>query len=123
MTDARKEFLWNVFVTAMEGGVNYWAEVGDYHWSTGDGDTEDHEKFGALLTEWDDDGQLIDEHKVSLPTIQRGIARIVHGDELVSEDRRETIITASFLNDATDIDADLADCIVQAGLFGELVYG
>jgi len=28
----RKRFLHGVFTTAIEGGIQYWAEVGEYHW-------------------------------------------------------------------------------------------
>lgn len=28
----RKSFLHCVFTTALEGGIQYWAEVGEYHW-------------------------------------------------------------------------------------------
>jgi len=48
---------------------------------------------------------------------------IIEGRAHVSDGLRKLIAGADATNDCGDIDAEAADCIVQAGLFGEVIYG
>ena len=41
-TDLRKQFLFDVFVTALEGGIGYWSVAEEYHWKK---DGEDLDGF------------------------------------------------------------------------------
>lgn len=63
----------------------------------------------------DDETDYTISHEVDRNVIIKGVERIVKGD--VDAPRIREMI----LND--DIDADGSDCIVQAGLFGEIKYG
>ena len=110
--DQRTQFYWDVFVTACEGGVNYWASVWDYSPATGT----------ATLV----DGDTGDKHNLSLATIRRGFRRVVDPSLRtfkIGNNVTSMIAGAYATLDAGDIDADLADTIVQVGLFNEIVYG
>jgi hypothetical protein len=69
LTKSRKQFLFNVFVTALEGGIGYWACASEYHWRRPDAgenthtlDAEDLDGFYAVVHEITDDET--DEHFV-----------------------------------------------------------
>jgi hypothetical protein len=125
-SDARKQFLFDVFVTALEGGIGYWSVAEAYHW-TKDYDAgssaDDLDGFYAIIT--DEEGGLVDKVRVDARTIARGIGVIQKGGaELHLHDSyRSRILGASAINDSGEIDAGDADIIVQAGLFNEVVYG
>jgi hypothetical protein len=124
------ELLHGIFVTAMEGGVNYWASVERYRWSIGDGEIEDEQGFEAELL---DRAELEDTGKRNLlrvdrEVILRGLQRLADGSctwggrELSPEWRARA---AGWLAAPTsaDVDASDADNVVQSGLFGDIVYG
>jgi hypothetical protein len=120
MTDERKQFLNDVITTAVEGGIGYWSQVSDYHWG-------DEIETTVRVHELDDDGT---PDAIGVPItpakIEDAIKLILtkdsHGDYIHSR-IRSNIFEASAENDAGDIDADLADIIVQIAMFGKLVYG
>lgn len=104
---ARTQFLTDVFTTAFEGGINYWASVRVFRW--------EDEQRGVLLDE-EDDGR---EWTITLDTIARGITVLTAVDRLPAAFK-----LANRTNGADgDFDADDADRILQAGLFGQVVYG
>lgn len=110
MTD-REQFLSDVLVTAVEGGINYWAYVEEY-----DPNTSVH-----LVDTLDDEAECL--YFVRLPDIASAIINICNGFKDISEDRKEIVIKANASNEAGDIDADIADAIVQIAVFGEITYG
>lgn len=98
-----KQQLTDIVITAIEGGVNYWAQVSDY----------DPDNGKATLYEIGDESEVIGIHKVSTKTIERGL-------RLALESEHEGIRMIA----VTDIpDAVEADIIVQLGLFNEVIYG
>jgi hypothetical protein len=122
----RTEFLSGVLSTALEGGVGYWS-VADAIERVGDYPNGDWEYASVTLTENGDGDNWCSQrdeecqgHQVDLDTIARGIAGLLGRDpryrhhKLLAEANRE--------NDACDIDSDIADDIVQYGIFGSLVY-
>lgn len=146
-TAEREQFLADIITAAIEGGTGYWASVARYKWE----DREPKHVCAAIIVTDDDEGRAkrraagaakreatgeakltVDEalaiegsdvHAITIETIAAGIGRITRGELTIREDLRRLIAEASRENDAGDIDADAADCIVQAALFGELVYG
>lgn len=54
LTQERKQFLLNVFITALEGGIGYWSCASEYHWSDDDGN-EDLDGFHAIVHEITED--------------------------------------------------------------------
>jgi hypothetical protein len=145
----RTEFLSDVLCAALEGGIGYWSQAvwiirvhetegypltpsevrhGDAPWrydavtlfETADGDTTC--SVAAKLGIAPDDS--CPGHRVTLDTVAHGIAVLTAlGASHVHASYRVTIWEASAENDAGEIDADLADMIVQAGVFGEVIYG
>lgn len=129
----RTEFLTDVFTTAMEGGVSYWASVLEYR------HTESPRAVLVRTEELvlDDEtmtwipGPDAEELIVDLEVVARGVNRIVEGAiEFLPEAHRALVAAASRENDMMpadgrhgDIDAGVAEHIVQAALFGAIVHG
>jgi len=125
----RERFLADILTTAVEGGINYWSAVSDYQWFS--------ETLGASrpgisrmsdtrvrVHEMNDDGDYASEGVlVTLGTIARGVNLILRGEVPIRQDMVSDIREGSRENDAGYIDADGADCIVQAAILGELRYG
>lgn len=114
-TETREQFLWDVFVTAMEGGVNYWADVLSYHPSAESKD--DLFNFRAKIRD-QETGERFD---VNSQTIERGLQLCRHTQ--LADRIRAAILLGEAKNDGGCVDAEAADCIVQAALFGEVIYG
>lgn len=108
--------------TALEGGVGYWSQA-DKLVQTEAGyesclicECDDLERF-----DWKKKERV---RKLDADVIRRGIQRILDGTVAIRAD-----LAAQVLRDATTayhswdpMDAEAADCVVQAGLFGELRY-
>lgn len=130
-TSEREEFLADVITTAVEGGTGYWAAVTHYQYeydgilclAVGKGAEGPRKGEGTRATIVDEDDGAT--HEITVETIARGIGLIARGEcqYATAEDYVRRIAAASRENDAGEIDAGDADNIVQAGLFGKLVYG
>ena len=96
----------DLFVTALESGVNYWALVNDYSYKDCSATIIDKEALQPA------------EYKVNLTTINRGL-QILYLHSKNSELSKKRV--SSILNQ--DYDAEDADVVLQYGLFGELIYG
>ena len=126
LTEERKQFLFDVFVTALEGGIGYWSRASQYHiWKNRDTCEEDLNGFYAVIHEWDEDAAKYEteSHKIDIATIQKGIRKIVNDEVELADTLIHIIKQANRKNDAGEIDSDLADCVVQIGLFDRLIYG
>jgi hypothetical protein len=130
-TAEREEFLADVITAAVEGGTGYWAQVSQYQYVM-DGDIkvycgEKVEGGGtrATLHEMNDDetGYKSDELVVTTDTIAAGIAKLADRQVQLNVRILDHILEANRENDATNIDADDADIIVQVALLGEIIYG
>lgn len=61
--------------------------------------------------------------KLDRALIEKGIQKVINDDEFVVNSQiRQWIYIANFENDACTIDSDCADVIVQAAIFGEIIY-
>ena len=110
----RNQQLVNSLVGAVEGGTGYWAYASDYDWGSENGQYELGDTMYASVTLTDMESGV--EYKVTVDTIAKGWNRIINGDVQVA-DR----IVESLKWDDSDAESD--DCVVQAGLFGEIIYG
>lgn len=144
-TENRKKFYHYVFTTAMEGGIGYWSRASEYHWSPPD----DIDGFYAILESSEDDWGVAQAYiaetgkvqpitetqslRVDLSVIQRGVDAMVFAvmAATMSEDEeapfsrkylRQFVIQWLTDGEEGDSDADVADMVVQLGLFGEVVY-
>ncbi len=133
-----KELLNDLFVTAIEGGINYWADVTAYKSSIDDWfatiETEDVTETESMMG-FDRSTLRIDEK-----TILKGIKlfaketdsdrenKNIHPD---SDHANLSRLCVQLLNpygpvtelDFFDYDCLDADMVVQMGLFGEVIYG
>lgn len=132
-TPERARFLSDIITTAVEGGISYWASVSDYHWWDPDldGGTALHADGlpNAYVVVYD--GELTGKHGrlVTVDDIARALAVIRQGPiRFLDEGDRAAIMANDRTNgdpagDYEDIDANLADSIMQVAVMGEIVYG
>lgn len=121
------EFVGDVLVTAFDGrygGCWYWAAPkvaeGDTSWL--DYDVNDVWLSVNVVDKEDANDSKI--YRVNAEVIQVGIQRIIDATEVkINEEIRNYILRGVLEEDGGDIDSTAADCIVQAGLFNEIVYG
>ena len=115
-----KQTLFYLFSAALEGGIGYWSVCTKYHWSLPGGSREyDLDGFFADIELPDEDDA---PHRIDAQTILRGLQFFAQPGEGYKHVRQ--VARAVLLGDEDlDYDAGDADCIVQAGLFGEVVYG
>jgi hypothetical protein len=130
-SEKRRDVLHGVFVTALEGGINYWCSIKSYHWAksgAGEEYTGDLDNFRAVVIDDEDDGK---EHVIDIEVIARGINRLADatatfgGQPLNGDGHLHKLALALNGPKAEDVDYDAgdADNIVQAGLFNDIVYG
>lgn len=170
-SEGRKKFFHMMFTTALEGGIGYWSECDQYHWSKsvqpweskvpGGVMEDDLDNFHATIYNNEDDwgveaayqpntvgadihpnftpdSHMIhivkdDQLSIDIDVIERGWELFMDAviEATKSEDPgmscsrkyfRQAII--QYLTDGQegDSDADVADIVVQMGLFGEIVY-
>lgn len=117
---ARDQLFIDIFTTALEGGINYWAECSEYHWCD-EHYNEDYRGFFAVIHDVEADAEK--EYRIDRAVIVKGYTLAV-GDEgknvRWSTKRPPLVITE---DTDWDFDANDADVIVQFGLFGKVVYG
>lgn len=124
-TAERAQFLTDILTTAVEGGINYWATIVTYKWvdlPPAQYHVDLYETEEAEEIENDDDIKVF---HVDIDVIAKGIGILLE----TRKDRGPEDYWAQFKlanrtnSEDGDYDADVADCILQAGLFGEVVYG
>lgn len=116
MQDDRKEFLADVLTTAVEGGINYWAMVSNYNYDT-------PAETRVTVHELDDDGNPSGYVDITITEIARAIQSVLITDTSLPSHVRSTIRETNAENDAGDIDAELADVIMQFAVLGRITYG
>lgn len=148
-TTDREQFLTDILCTAVEGGIGDWSEtfLSTYDWDcpvVNRGVTLlieglDADDFRVPLldsSEYLQPEYVDDNHhvvRVTLDTIRKGVSLIDRKEPEIeiNDDYMRIVKNASHRNDTCpdnmhspgDIDADVASCIVQAGLFGKIVFG
>lgn len=124
----RDKAYFDVFVTAIEGGINYWAITKGYHWRYDDEDTTDYDGYYAIISDEDEpfDGEP-QEWRITRATIAKGVTLFyeyaIERDNVGSYQTMAAIALKKGKWDDLDFDADTADVIVQLALFGEVVFG
>lgn len=117
----RTQFLADIITTAVEGGISYWAEVSHYTWDFNNPGVA----FVRVYCTEDDELTPPEGVPVDIEKIAKAISRIL--DPEIPTDLSATnvkmIRDASVENDAGDIDADLADCIMQVAVLGDVIFG
>jgi hypothetical protein len=114
MKTEREQYLDDILTTAVEGGIGYWSFGRNYVWS-------DEGPASVEIKQDDEDDDTW--HTVDRSAIRKGITRLLSGDMKVHESYVTLLRKADRHNDAGDIDAEIADLIVQAAILGDIVYG
>ena len=111
------EFLWSVFVTALEGGIGYWSECLAYKpFVNGD---PDHDNFRAVVQEYENG----EKHAINADVIRKGIRLLLSGQAKLNGDLLGSLTAGVLKGDSGYVDAEVADCVAQVGLFDTVVYG
>jgi len=128
------EFLSDIIAVALEGGIGYWSQADQIVRES---------EYGVVLTmrpecNWryrecvlyqsnDDESGYDEAHPLKLDraAIVLGLSRMLDfGNDLkVAMRYRTTTLEAVVEKDAGNIDAELADIIVQVALLNDIVYG
>jgi hypothetical protein len=126
-SDERNQFLTDVLTTAVEGGINYWAAVSGYQWDVPLGQAhvdvwETEETDDDYGTHWPD---TYFPHRVTVDTIAKGIGILVAERKGHSPASywHQFVLANRTNGEEGDYDAGIADDILQAGIFGKVVYG
>lgn len=112
---AREQFIQDILVTAIDDGIEYWANYQSINRI---------DKPEDILGWWYESAHILDEdgdsYVIDKNTIIKGINMIVKRNA----ERDKALILANRTNGYEgDFDALDADKIVQFGLFGSLIYG
>lgn len=126
-TTVTDQQLADLFTTAMEGGVSYWAGVSAYHWHLPcPEDTElDHPDllgFSATLRPEDGEPVVVDRSVLILGLQRLAAGTVTYGSQPWPRERQHKLL-ARLADDTGDYDSSDAEMLVQAGLFGDITYG
>lgn len=119
-------FLGDILVTAFDGnygGCWYWAKPGNDNWLETNGDKDILNVVWQRVCIKEHEPSELHEGQVAYvdhETLAKGIRRILSGEAGIEVDALHGAVVE---DDAGQIDSDLADCIVQEGLFEQQVYG
>jgi hypothetical protein len=131
------EFRRYVFVTAIEGGVNYWAAVLDYDVAGATArlvDTQElpeglaRETYLNVIQRDRHIADLVDQmpahivYPVTVATVAKGFRVLQEPVEHLSDSYRKRVLAAARKRDAVELDSGDADNIIQLGIFGKIVY-
>ena len=109
-----------MIVTAVEGGINYWAKCREYQRDALEDSQRYPEGCSVQLAERDDEGSPVNPgwHKINREVMGKGlqVMAVKYPHQL-----RAFLASGSPGNYAPD--AEVCDVVVQCGIFGELVYG
>lgn len=111
-----QENIDDIMVGALEGGINYWCQeaevVGDY---LGEYASDQISRGGKLILH---DAESSDKWELDLDKFMNGVKLwIQNGDDAYGAVQKDRTV------DTCQIDAEMADLIVQYALFGEVVFG
>jgi hypothetical protein len=111
----RESFIRDIIITAVEGGIGYWALVHDY----------DPKKGYAVLQEFNETTRegVGNRLRFDHDAVEEGIWRITHGKSSLNDRLVALVAGWSATNDALDIDVDAADLIAQVAVLGDVIYG
>lgn len=115
-TESKKQYLSDIIITAVEGGIQYWAQTKTYRWMNG--------PASVYVRETNDDGSPASEwKKVTIDLIETALQKIIKQDVETNDYIVKTCAGAFALKDAIDFDSDMADVVLQVAVLNEIKYG
>lgn len=109
----------DILTTAVEGGIGYWFQI---HESKRTDELDWVEVEGHELSD-DESGFDGPRHTIKSTQLEKAARKIVTGEVQLRSDLRDAVTRMMRDRDASYIDADSADCIVQVAVFGDTKYG
>jgi hypothetical protein len=106
------DFITYTLQTACEGGINYWAQ-----------DMKINTERGVVRLVHDSEDCETTKTTFGYVDVVNAIRLILEGRVGVRKDLVDLLRDGVIDNDAGMVDTELADVIVQATVFGELVFG
>lgn len=110
--DVSEEDVDDIMATALEGGITYWCDKakvdGEYR---GEWASDQISRGGALFLH---DAEANLWRRLDLAMLLLGIKQVVSENPNLLEDGKLDVV---------NVDGEVADMMVQYGLFGELIYG
>lgn len=103
------ELAGDIIITAVEGGIEYWANIAEYR---------PFEKPVSAIIEYYDEEDNHQETTLDYALIRKGIDVVLNSPYMGGI---PDVLASLF--DQRLLDANVADVIVQAGIFGDLVFG
>lgn len=109
----------DVLTTAIEGGSNYWARFGKI------ARYPDVTIASAEVKVWEPEPSLrqidLGWRTIDEAAIDKAVATLRSGTVQVA--RRIVQALVGYETDDADIDAEVADCVLQVAMFGTILYG
>jgi hypothetical protein len=105
----------DLLTAAVEGGSAYWLACHSVK-------REESLDVIKIIKPFDRDDPDVRWADVTLETVRDGIQRILEGN-LVNSTIQGDVLRAVTDPDSCSWDAETADCVLQAGMFNEVVYG
>lgn len=120
------QFLSDILTTAIEGGSNYWIERADSIERVEDKQSPNYLSPTFIrklkVSEGEPKEGMGDTFDVTLQVMADGVRRLLDGSVKARQDIIADVLASVVEGDAL-MDADAADVVLQAGLFGEVVFG
>lgn len=132
LTGELRQFLCDAVTTAVEGGINAWADIMLYRWWSPDlpGGTGEHRSGQpnayALIREDPELEESSDPRWISVNLLDAAFRHLSVTSRHVglAASNKQRLLTAYLTNNEDSLfDADDADSIVQYAIFGEVQYG
>ena len=80
-------------------------------------------EINSLIDCYDTEDDSTRWQDLDIPTIREGCRKILSKEVEVSPTIYQSLLSAVLEYDTSDCDADVVDCVAQAGLLGDIVYG
>jgi hypothetical protein len=119
---ALDQLLFDIFVTALEGGIGYWSACQEYSPFVGDSNVENIKGFSALIVDMEEDG--LPPYTIDRTAVAKGYGLATSAtwrNRLNWSSSKPSVVVGPDTD--WDFDAGDADMIIQLGLFGDVVYG
>ena len=97
----------DILVTAIEGGINYWAYIVDYQPANG---------YAKIRVTNDETDRLNQEFEISRAKLRRGL-------QLLKDSKDEGLRNIHLGIVSEDYDSSDADACIQMAIFDEVVFG
>lgn len=119
-----KDFLRNILISAFESGVH-----GSSSWATALEARDTHTRgYDALYISYDRKNDIEGARKgrklIKLEHVAEGIRRILANKRIdLNNHDRGRLAAAVVTLDSGEVDGPLADCVIQAAVFNNVIYG